>query len=145
MSASFGLTICTAISILISVSIGDGSYYPVVPELAADCGSELNAVLLQTACALLYGAAWAGASVIWQQENWSLLRQTLVHMAVCSAATFPVAYFLRWMEHSAVGILSYYGIFLAIYFLIWLLQYLAMKRRVEQLNRGVRENSRGQG
>jgi hypothetical protein len=143
LGAPLGLALSTIITILISLAVGDGSFYPVVPELTADCGSEINAVLLQAVCSLLYGAAWAGASVIWETESWSILRQTLTHLVVCSLATFPIAYFMRWMRHTASGVLLYFGIFFAIYLAIWLSQYSAMKKRVEELNRKVRESNSG--
>lgn len=141
LGAPIGLAIGTVITILISLSAGDGRYYPVVPELIADCGTEIRAVVLQTVCLFLYGAAWAGASLIWEQDRWSLLRQTLTHLLVCSAATFPAAYFMRWMRHSTGGVLLYFGIFFAIYLLVWLSQYAAIKKRIGQLNRRVRENN----
>lgn len=145
LGAPLGLAISTAITILISLAVGDGQFYPVVPELVTDCGTELNAVLLQAGCSLLYGAAWAGASLIWEQERWSLLRQTLTHLAVCSTATFPIAYLMRWMEHSAVGALQYFGIFFAVYLFVWLSQYAAIRRKVRQINRRVRESGRPDG
>ncbi len=139
--APLGLALSTTITIVISLTVGDGRYYPVVPELAADCGNEMNAVLLQAVCSLLYGAMWGGASTIWEQESWSILRQTVTHLILCSAATFPVAFYLRWMPHSAAGVLTYFGIFFGIYLVIWLSQYTAMKKRVEQINAKVRQNN----
>lgn len=38
-------------------------------------GNEINAVVAQMVASLLYGAVWAGASVIWEMDDWSLLRQ----------------------------------------------------------------------
>lgn len=136
-----GLAISTIITVLISLTVGDGNYYPVVPELITDCGTELNAMLLQTVCSLLYGAAWAGASVIWEIDEWSILRQSISHLLVCSIATFPIAYFMRWMSHSTKGVLSYFGIFLGIYLIVWLSQYSNMKKRVQQLNDKVHEKN----
>ncbi len=134
LGAPLGLAISYCITILISLAVADGNFYPTVPELISDCGSEMNAVLLQAVCSLLYGAAWAGASVIWEVERWSLLRMTVTHLLICSAATFPIAYFLRWMKHSVVGILSYFGIFLAVYLCIWLTQFFAMRKKIQQIN-----------
>lgn len=132
--APLGLTISVVITLAISLAIGDGCYYPVVPELAAACGSELAAVLLQTVISMLYGALWAGASIVWEREHWSLLRQTMTHLAVCSIATLPIAYLLRWMEPTAAGIAKYFGIFFGIYLLVWLWQYGNIKRRLRQIN-----------
>lgn len=134
IGAPLGLAISAMITIAISLAIGDGRYYAVVPELAADCGSEINAVLVQAMSAMLYGAVWAGASLIWEQESWSLLRQTVTHLVICSLATFPIAYFLRWMEASLMGIAKYFGIFFGIYLLVWLCQYGSIRRRIRQIN-----------
>ena len=79
IGAPIGLSISFIITLIISVIINKGEYYPVVPQLTALCGNELNAVVIQTICSLLYGAAFGGASVIWEIENWSLLKQTVIH------------------------------------------------------------------
>lgn len=141
IGAPIGLAISTVITIVISLIVGDGRFYAVVPELIADCGTEINAVLLQAMCSLLYGAAWAGASMAWEMEDWSILRQTVTHLIVCSLATFPMAYFMRWMNHSIFGVLTYFGIFFAIYLVIWLSQYFAVKKRIQQINTKVRESN----
>lgn len=132
--APLGLAISVTITIIISLVVNDGAYHAVVPELIEDCGSEINAVVLQAVLSLLYGAAWAGASLVWEKENWSILRQTLTHLVICSLATFPVAYFARWMPHSAKGALLYFAIFFTIYLVIWLSQYSSLKKRVKQIN-----------
>ncbi len=133
LGAPLGLALSYLITILISLVGGQGAYYPVVPELAASCGNEINAVLVQALCSLLYGAAWAGASVIWETD-WSLSAQTLLHLAICSCATFPIAWLLYWMHHSVGGVLLYFGIFFLIYLVIWVSQYLAIRRRLKQIN-----------
>lgn len=134
LGAPLGLAISTLITIAISLTVGDGQYYAVVPSLARDMGSEINAVMLQAGLSMIYGAAWAGASVIWDAERWSLLKMTLVHLIVTSLATFPIAYFARWMPHSTTGILIYIGIFVGIYLAIWFSQYTAMKKRIQAMN-----------
>lgn len=144
IGAPMGLAISTAISIAISLVIGDGQFYAVVPELMTSCGTEINAVLLQAVCSLLYGAAWGGASVIWEMDDWSILRQTATHFVICSLATFPMAYFMRWMGHDVLGISAYFAIFLAVYCVIWLSQYAVMKKRVQQMNSKIAKIDRAQ-
>lgn len=137
LGAPIGLAISTIITVVISITVGDGKFYPVVPELVSDCGTELNAVVVQCICSLIYGAAWAGASLIWEEDNWSLLRQTITHLIVCSVATFPIAYLMRWMSHSTLGIAVYFGIFIGIYAIIWISQYTSIKKRLDQINKGI--------
>lgn len=141
LGASVGLSISTIITIIISFTIGDGKFYPVVPELITDCGNELNAMVLQSICSLLYGAAWSGAAAIWEKEDWSLLRQTILHLILCSAATFPIAYFMRWIPHNITGFTLYFSIFFGIYLFIWFSQYFTIKKRIRQINEKVRESS----
>lgn len=141
LGAPIGLTISYLIPVFLSLAIGDGNYYPIVPALAEICGNEINAVLLQTVCSLLVGAVFGGASAIWQMEEWSLMRMTVTHLIVCSAAMFPIAYLMQWMPHSLAGFLRYFGIFFAIYFFIWISQYSSIKRKIKQMNRKVREQN----
>lgn len=137
LGAALGIALSTMITVGISLCIGDGQYYAVVPALVEDCGGELNAVCLQTLLSMIYGAAWAGASLIWRQEGWSLTRQTVTHLLICSVATFPVAWLCRWMRHDAAGAAVYFGVFFAIYALIWLSQYLNIRHRVRAMNREI--------
>ena len=46
--------------------IGDGSFYPVTPELIDTMKNELNAVILQTILCGILGTGFAMASVIWE-------------------------------------------------------------------------------
>lgn len=141
LGAPIGLTICNVVSIIISLIYGSGEYFAVPHELIAQCGSEVQAVILQTAFGMLYGAAWAGASVIWEMEGWSLLKMTLTHLVICSISSFPIAYFLQWMPHSLLGVLRYFGIFFAVYTVVWLSQYCAIKRQIEQMNNKLIKNN----
>jgi len=141
IGAPVGVTIGTIITILISLTADDGNFYPVVPVLVEKCGNELNAVIVQTVCMLIYGAVWAAASLIWRMNEWSITRQTVTHLIICSGITFPVAYFMYWMEHSVWGILSYFGIFFAIYLVIWIFLYLSIKRKIRQINEQVRHSA----
>lgn len=137
LGAPLGVAVSYLITVLISLAAADGNYYPVVPELIDNCRNEMNAVLLQTIVSLLYGAVWGGASAIWEMESWSLLRMTVTHLVICSITTFPTAYLMRWMPHNITGILLYFGIFFAIYLLIWTLQYHNIRKQIDQINHKV--------
>lgn len=141
IGAPLGITINVLIAILISLTVGDGRFYAVVPELTETCGSEIAAVCVQAALSAVCGAAFAGASVLWELEGWSLLKQTAAHFAVSSAATLPVAYAARWMPHTAAGALLYFGIFAAIYAGIWVIQYLRIRKAVRGMNRSLSDQT----
>ena len=138
IGAPIGLSISFIITLIISVIINKGEYYPVVPQLTALCGNELNAVVIQTICSLIYGAAFGGAS---DMENWSLLKQTVIHCLIISVSMLPIAYCMYWMPHNFWGIAGYIAIFFFIYFFIWFSQYFAMKKRIQEFNNKVKSDS----
>ncbi len=53
---------------------------------------------------------------------------------IISVIMLPVAYFAYWMEHSIVGFLSYFGIFVFIFAFIWIVQFAIGKHNVKRLN-----------
>ena len=139
--APVGIAIGFVITLIISVCYGDGSFYPVTPELIDAMGNELNAVILQTVLCATMGAGFGAASVIWEMDSWSLARQTGIYFAIACALMFPIAYFAGWMPHSVGGILSYVGIFAAIFVLTWLVQYFMWKRNVRKMNDGIKDRN----
>ena len=132
-----GIALSFLITLLISLSVGDGNFYPCVPELVQQMGNELNAVVLQTILSGVMGAAFAAASLIWQTERLSLAAQTALYLAVISISTFPIAYFAYWMPHTTGGVLLYIGLFLLIFLGIWLLQFFIWRTRVSRMNQQI--------
>ena len=138
-----GIAMGYIITLIISACIGDGTFYSVAPELAEKMGSELNAVILQTVLCGVLGVGFAAASVIWELDSWSLAKQSGVYFLVIGILLLPIAYVANWMQHTVVGFLSYLGIFVGIFAVVWLSQYLCWKQRIKKMNDRVRhENDR---
>ena len=107
-----------------------------MPSFVTAMGSELSAVALQTLLCGILGAASAASSLVWTAD-WSLLKRTVVNFLLLTGAMLPIAYVTGWMEHSVKGFLLYFAAFTLIFALIWLCQYLALKRRIKRLNEKV--------
>ena len=129
-----GVTIGFAITLMISACVGDGGYYPVTPELIGSMGNELNAVILQTVLCGVMGSGFAMASVIWELDSWSLAKQSGTYFLIACILMLPIAYIANWMEHSVAGVLSYVGVFVVIFVMVWLVQYLSWKLRIQKMN-----------
>ncbi|MEE0059522.1 MAG: DUF3021 domain-containing protein [Acutalibacteraceae bacterium] len=136
-----GLFISQLVGVIISLCIADGNYYPVVPSLVERMGSEIGAVIFQTICSLLYGAVFGGMSLIWELDNWSILKQTVIHFLVVSIVSLPIAYVTEWMEHSVSGAIIYFVLFAVIYVFIWFSQYMAVKKRINEVNKKLKETT----
>ena len=87
----------------------------------------------------MLGAGFAASSVIWEMESWSLVRQTGVYFLIISLIMLPIAYAAYWMEHSAAGFLSYFGVFVLIFAVIWGVQFAIGKRNVKKMNEKISE------
>ena len=132
-----GITICYLIPIVSSLLYGDGNFYPVVPTLIETFGNEINAVIIQFLMGGVVGSCFGLGSLIWENDNWSILKQTILHLLMSSVVMFPAAYFMQWMEHSIRGIAIYVGIFMGIYVMIWFSSYMIWWGRIRRLNREI--------
>ena len=135
-----GVFVSTFITLCISLGIGDGTFYAVVPSLIETMGTELNAYLLQFILSGLLGVAFAAGSIIFEHDNWSLTKQTTLHFCLVTIAMFPVAYYSHWMEHSFIGFSLYFLIFVIIYLMFWVIQYLFWKREINRLNHSLNKS-----
>ena len=136
-----GVVLSYFITIVISLTVGDGNYYPCVPSLIERFGSEVTAVIIQTVLSAILGAGFAGSSLIWEKDEWSLLKQTSIYFGIVSVLMMTVAYICEWMEHSVKGVLSYFGIFFAIFVVVWIVQYLIWKIRISKIKESIQKNN----
>lgn len=129
-----GVFITVLIPVVISFTIGDGKYYPIVPDFIEQCGNEINAAAIQYLLGGILGFMCAASSVIWNIEKLGILKQSFIHFLCISISVMPIAYICHWMEHSVLGIVSYYAIFISIYFVIFITQYIFWKNKIRKMN-----------
>ncbi len=129
-----GIAIGHTISVLGSLFFGDGAFQPCTPDLIALAGNEINAVMLQTLLCGVVGTGFAASSVIWEAEEWSIVKQTGFYFLINAMVMLPTAYLLNWMEHSLIGFLIYFGIFTLYFAVIWMIQYFMWKCTLKKMN-----------
>lgn len=135
----FGLAIGYLISILISLIWASGYYSPCAPELIVTTGSEIHAVLIQALLIGILGSGFGAASVIWEIDDWGIFKQSGIYFLIILIIMMPIAYVLHWIKHSLKGVLSYFGVFLIIFIIIWTVQYVMAKHNVKKLNESLRK------
>lgn len=140
LGALIGIVISYLITIVISVIIGDGIFYPCVPSFTERYGNEVTAVIVQTILSTFLGGGFSMASLIWEMDDWSLLKQTGVYFAIITILMMTVAYICEWMEHSLRGVLAYFGIFFAIFVVIWVIRYMSWKIRISKIKEKLIKN-----
>lgn len=134
-----GVFIGYTITILISLFAADGYYSPCAPALVDEFGNEISAVVFQSLLCGLLGVSFGAASVIWEKDNWSILKQTVIYFLIALITMLPIAYFTHWMEHSVSGFLVYVGIFAAIFVFMWVVQYCIWKSKIKSINKKMEE------
>ena len=140
MGAPMGVVISLIITIIFSLSMGHGEYFPAPHELIDWCGgNETTAVIVQMICSLFIGAVGGGSSVIWEVEKWSLLKQTLVHLAVIAVPFFGISYVMNWLPHYLYGALGFIGAFIAWYVIMWCVIYFSIRAKIKKMNRQLQE------
>lgn len=136
-----GIAIGFIITIFISLCMGDGLYYPAALELIESRGNELNAVIFQSVLCGIMGSIFAMSSIIWEIEDWSLAKQSGIYFIIIAVVLLPISYYANWMEHTIAGFLSYTCLFVVIFAVIWLIQYLRWKRTVKKISDHVKKSN----
>ena len=134
-----GMAIGYTISIIFSVAFANGYYGAVHPELIATFGNEINAVIFQAILWGLIGFIFSGFSVIWEKDNWSLVKQTTIAFLVYLLPMMVVGYILKWFEFSILQVIIFILIFIFIFFVTWILIYLKTKKDVDAFNKIIKK------
>ena len=129
-----GIAIGYVIAIIVSLVNGDGAFHVVESRLVEQLNSEISAVVIQMVLLAVIGGVFAAASVIWEMDEWNILKQTGIYFCILSVTLLPCAYLLHWMERSVGGFIIYIGIFVVLFLVIWVVQYLFWKNRIEKIN-----------
>ena len=132
-----GVLIGQLVTIFVSFGVGDGAYYPCAPALTEVMGNEVWAVTFQTLFCGLLGAVFAGASLIWETERWSLARQTVVYFLITAPLLMLTAYLCGWMPSGVLGFLYEFGIYAGTFAVIWLAQYLTLRAKLKRMNQKI--------
>ncbi len=138
IGAPLGVFISYTITIIISLcNWRSGILDPVVPVLTQVMGNELKAVVFQYILCAILGFAFAIGSAVFEVEEWSITKQTILHFIISTTAMFPIAYFCYWMEHTLIGILTYIMIFVVMYVIIWVIQISIWRKRINAINKSI--------
>lgn len=129
-----GISIGYVLSIVFSMIFANGYYGAVHPELTILLGSEINAVIIQTILWSIIGAVFAGGSIIWELDNWSLTKQTIAVFFLYFVTMTPIGIFLKWIPLSTIGFTIFIVNFVLIFSGIWLSVFLTLKRTVDAIN-----------
>lgn len=82
----------------------------------------------------IYGAVAMGSSIVYDVEKWSITRATATHFLLVFALYFLLVLSMGWFSLSDPVFWIVVGAMVAVYILIWLLQYLSYRRQIREMN-----------
>jgi len=85
------------------------------------------------------GAVFGAASIIWDIEKFSLLKQTTSYFAITIVTHLSCALFAMWIPFELWAILMYIGIYIVLFAIIFAIVYSVQKKRVDEVNKALSE------
>ncbi|MFJ8530505.1 DUF3021 domain-containing protein [Bacillus sp. NPDC094106] len=95
---------------------------------------EVKTLLVYLVTANIVGLIFSFASFVFEKEEWSILKQTMIHFIILLGTFLPIAIWIGWVPNHLVPILICIGSFIVVYFIIWLTMTIYWKKKIEDLN-----------
>ena len=137
----------TLVGILVGIGIGymmnvgmscpTGHYLAGVPELISKVG-DLRAAQMLLFYSGLIGASFGLMMFVWEREEWSLLKRTVIYFVVNLIVMVVSAYQMCWIGKSVWSLVVFIAMFIAIFTVCWFVSYAIAKKRTQQLNAGLK-------
>lgn len=130
----YGVFIGQTILILESLMARDGNFYAVSNSLLNLVGTKIGAVIVQYFLTGVIGTTFAATTVIFEIDEWSLLRQTILHFIITSVVMYVAGFLCGWFPHTVASTLVWFGIFIVIYIIFWICFSTYYKNKVKKIN-----------
>ncbi|SER21861.1 DUF3021 domain-containing protein [Piscibacillus halophilus] len=102
-----------------------------------DVETTVSIIWKNMSASLLMGIYFSVASLIFEIDNWSPLKQTVVHFLLSVGIWLPIAFIAGWVPIGVLEILIAVGIFVIVYTIFWLCARAYFLRVEKEMNRVV--------
>ena len=130
----YGVFIGQTILIIESLFMRDGNFYAVSASLLELAGTKIAAVIIQYFLTGIIGLTFASTTVIFEMDEWSLLRQTITHFIITSIVMYVAGFLCGWFPHTVGSTLAWFGVFVVVYLIFWICFSLYYKNKVKKMN-----------
>ncbi len=134
LGIAISLAVSQIITLIVSLCIHNGTYYPFYPILEKKYGSQLGAMCVQTVINAVYGLVFGLSTFIFSKDHWSLVRQTVVHFLLITTCCLIGGWLCYWYPHSVAGFLFALAEYVVTYFIIWFCVYQSYRKQVKKIN-----------
>ncbi len=142
-SIGFGIGVITGVMITAfsaTMEYNDGNLWLCSREFIESVGNPLVAFTIQAIMSGVYGIFSVGGMMIYQIEEWGLMKCTVIHYLIIMGGYFLLAFSMRWFGPSDIVTIIYMSISMTIgFFIIWLINFLKAKKVLKELNMELKE------
>ena len=134
ISMSISALIAQIIMLLVTWIGGKADFVPLVPDFADRFQSPYVAMQLSILLTAFIGGVFGAASMIYEIEKWSFLKQGIIHFIVTSAVWIPISMYLWGLFKYPSTLISVVISFTITYGIMWFLQYRKCCETIRQIN-----------
>lgn len=131
-SFNLGVTLSILISLFINFVLKTSYYSMPTPELVAKIGSSNLATLINVICFGLLGIFCNLSGAVFEIENWSLVKATIVHFLILQVMLLFLGFIFGWLSHYLTMVLP---ISLVVYIIIFFVTYNYYKNKVSEIKK----------
>lgn len=133
LGISLGVFINQTIYVLIII------FYNTLPAIA---NMTKHQIIIQYMLSSILGFIYAACTVIFEIEEWSRLKQTIMHFIFTSIVFYSVAIVSGWLPRDIKSIVLFLVIFLTVYIVIWLSFKVYWNNKIKGINNRLRSQDK---
>ena len=127
-----------AIGMILGIFVGAGFWYLMSGEVP-EASTGLSAMVLHLLLSGVLGMVANGSSVIYEIEEWSIVRATITHFIISMGIFYVIAFSLGWFSPADPACWIMSAILVFVYFMIWMVHSLIFKYKVKRMNEELRK------
>lgn len=128
-------------SLLFSYLYGLSNYVPSAPTFTNHFNRPLNAVLASVILWGLMGFVFSAGGLIYKNEQWSILKRTIVTFIIYYCGFTPLAILAGWFPLTLINLAVFTGIFILVFVIMWLVNMYITKRELGRINNKIRNQN----
>ncbi|SFM34015.1 Protein of unknown function [Gracilibacillus orientalis] len=122
--------------IMIGVAVGSLITFAVISfMIIQSIDSSMQEIWKHWLASMLIGILFSFASAIFEREEWSILKQTVMHSTLTFLVLFPIIILAGWLPFNPVSLIIGLGIFLTTYSIMWVSMYFYYKNVEKSMNK----------
>lgn len=134
-----GIVLGLFISLVFNYLYGSSHYYPSSPQFSEHFTNPLNAVLVSIILWAIIGLLFSLGAIIFEVENWSLLKRTIINFFIYYLGFIPLAILAGWFPLNIYYLISFTITFILIYIIMWLVNVAISRHQINEINKRIKE------